>query len=238
VGVLIGITTSFASGEQRLSHAYVQAVERAGGIPLILPMLDSDASLHAIVRLVDGLLIPGGPAVGEGLVTPLPDDLPPTPLQRSESDRRTIAAFLAARKPILGVCYGMQLLNALGGGLIYGDVQRDLDGSSAHSEKRGAGEHRIRVEPDTHLVRILRCADSIVNTHHIQAIARVGAGYRIAATAPDGVIEAIENEEGTVLGVQYHPERMGDEGLPLFRHLVECARQDVVRRADVVPCVG
>jgi putative glutamine amidotransferase len=64
-----------------------------------------------------------------------------------------------------------------------------------------------------------------VNTRHLQAVASVGAPYRVSAVSVDGVGEAIENEDGTVMGVQFHPERMEESMLPLFEHLVEQARQ-------------
>jgi putative glutamine amidotransferase len=78
----------------------------------------------------------------------------------------------------------------------------------------------VHISPDTHLRRIVGRADVTVNTRHLQALATVGEGFRVAARAPDGVIEAIENTDGTEIGVQFHPERMGQAMRPLFHHLV------------------
>jgi putative glutamine amidotransferase len=118
----------------------------------------------------------------------------------------------------------MQLASALLGGTIYGDVEAERPGTDAHSQKRGGTEHLVHVAADTHLRRLLGTDTLSVNTRHLQAVAEPGAGLRVAALAPDGVIEALESEDGRFLGVQFHPERMGPEAAPLFRHLVEAAR--------------
>lgn len=223
--VRIGITTSFNEGEQRLNHAYVLAVERAGGIPLIVPMLESDEGLRAFIDLLHGIVITGGPAITDRLIGDLPAEISETDGIRVRSDKAVLNAFLEAKKPVLGICYGMQLLNAASGGTIYADVEKQRTNSIIHSEKRGADLHPVRVDEKSHLYNILNTAELEVNTRHLQAVGDVGTGYRVAATAPDGVVEAIENTDGTVLGVQFHPERMGDEMLPLFQHLVANARK-------------
>lgn len=225
MAVRIGITTSFNEGEQRLNHAYVTAVERAGGLPLIVPMLELDDSVDNFVHLLHGLVVTGGPAITDGLIGDLPDDINETDPIRVQSDKRILRAFLDQRKPILGICYGMQLLNATAGGSIYADVQATHGGALSHSEKRGADNHGIVLEETSHLHRVLKKQQIDVNTRHIQAVADIGSSFRVAARAPDGVVEAIESEDGTVLGVQFHPERMGDEMLPIFRHLVSTAQK-------------
>lgn len=224
-GVRIGVTTSFNEGEQRLNHAYVKAIEQAGGLPLIVPMLDTDEAVQSFVRLLHGLVITGGPAISDGLIGELPDDIDATDAIRIRSDQAILHAFLKEKKPILGICYGMQLLNAAAGGTIYADVERQREGSIIHSDKRGADVHPIRLDETSHLHRILNSVEIDVNTRHVQAVGTVGPDYHVAATAPDGVIEAIENTDGTVLGVQFHPEKMGDRMLPLFKYLVENARK-------------
>lgn len=219
----IGITTSYDDGTQCLDRRYVTAVEAAGGLPLPLPMLESDTAVNEIADLLDGLVVIGGPAVTEGLVGTLPDDLDPLDPVRGESDRAWIEHCWAAGRPILGICYGMQRLNALAGGTIYGAVERQHDGARTHSQKRGGTTHPVQIHPSSRLRDLLKRETLSVNTRHLQAIARVAEGFSVAATAPDGVIEAIEHESGKIFGVQFHPERMGDEMSPLFQWLTTAA---------------
>ena len=122
----IGVTTSLnltdsGAREQRLDLAYVRAVERAGGLPLIVPMVATDEAAEAFAALLDGLVVTGGPAVTDGLIGALPEDIDPTDPDRVASDRRILRAFLDARRPTLGICYGMQLASALAGGTIYAE---------------------------------------------------------------------------------------------------------------------
>lgn len=208
MATLIGITSSFEEERHHLSHHYVRSVENAGGVPVLLPAAEREATVRELVTKLDGLIITGGPAITMGLIGELPDDLARTDPQRARFDEQITRAFLDSDKPILGICYGMQLLNALDGGKIFADVERQLDGALAHSTKRGGNGHYITIRQSTHLFDILGAPAALVNTRHIQAVAEVGPSFRVAADAPDGVIEAIESTDGRVLGVQFHPERM------------------------------
>lgn len=220
----IGITTSFVDGEQRLRRDYVLAIERAGGLPIPCPMVSTNDARAAIADTLDGLVVTGGPAVTEGLTGSLPDDLGSTDPARSTSDRQWIDLMDGAARPILGICYGMQLLNARAGGTIFGDVERERDRTLTHSQKRGAARHNIEIEPDSMLHAMLGRLTATVNTRHLQAIATTGDGFRVSATAPDGVIEAIEHQNGRILGLQFHPERMQESMMPLFRSFVDRCR--------------
>lgn len=231
--IRIGITTSFEHGEQQLRHDYVRAVEDAGGIPVIVPM-GGKQTMHSFANLLDGLIVTGGPAITEEMIGKLPDDIEETDPVRASSDTLLLRACLSMHRPVLGICYGMQLLNALYGGSIYADVQRDMAGCLVHSDKRGASDHAIELEKGSHLHNILGVRKLVVNTRHIQAVARVAPFFRIAARAPDGVVEAIENEDATILGVQFHAERMGEIMQPLFKHFVGQADLAKQKRKDPI----
>lgn len=224
----IGITTSLnrtdrGDLEQRLDHRYVSAVERAGGLPLLAPMLEDEDAATAFASLIDGLVVTGGPAVTLGLEGDLPDDIDETEPLRVATDQRLMQAFLDARRPVLGICYGMQLASALRGGTIYADVERQR-GVETHSRGRGASTHPAAITDGSVLRRVVGTDAVEVNTRHVQAIARPGEGLVVSALAPDGVIEAIETPDGAFLGVQFHPEAMTPPLDALFEDLVARAR--------------
>lgn len=226
----IGITTSLntterGAREQRLDLAYVRAVERAGGLPLIVPMVETEAAAEAHAALLDGLVVTGGPAVVEGLVGELPDDIDETDPDRLASDVRLLRAFLDARRPALGICYGMQLANALRGGTLYADVERQVEGTAVHSRGRGGSTHPVAVVEGSRFAALVGKTDLEVNTRHVQAVERPGAGLVVSARAPDGTIEALETEDGAFLGVQFHPEAMEPALDALFEDLVARARE-------------
>lgn len=219
----IGITTSLNRGEQRLRLAYIRAVEEAGGVPVILPMPASDRLRREIATTIDGLIVTGGPAVTKGLIGSLPEDLDDTDPLRRETDTWITQHFINEKRSILGICYGMQLVNALQGGTIYADVERQREGTQVHSEKRGGTTHPFLVESGSRLHNLLDTNRLTVNTRHVQAIDGLGKDLHPAGTAPDGVIEAIEGLDGRFIGLQFHPERMGAEWKVVFSWLVDQA---------------
>ena len=223
--VRIGITTSFEEGEQRLDHAYVRAVEQAGGIPVVVPMLETSLAIEKIAQLLDGLIITGGPAITQGLIGSLPADISDTDPVRIQADTLIVDSMELMQKPMLGICYGMQLLNARAGGSIFADVEAQVEKAFVHSAKRGAKMHDIEIDRSSALFDALQMQSLLVNTRHIQAISNPGDAFRVTALAPDGTPEAIENLSGSIIGVQFHPERMGETMLPLFKQFIERARE-------------
>jgi putative glutamine amidotransferase len=219
----------------KLYPEYCHAIERAGGVPLPLPILPKLAQVMPLLELVQGVMLIGAddyPAEWFGGTT-LPTDVPVTP-QRAKFDRELIAWLLdSSSLPVLGICGGMQLMAIHSGGTLVQDLP---DGPIQHrSGPDGYRRHAIDVKPDSRLAAMLGRTSLEVNSLHHQAVRKVGQGWEATAHAPDGVIEAME-QPGTVprIGVQWHPERMSQEEMgPLFQAFVQACVQDVTgRRGD------
>ena len=217
---------------QTLSHACVAAIERAGGCPLLMPMVRDRSALNPLVEILDGLMITGGPGIVDGLEGELPEDLPQVRPERARSDLWAYEGAATRGLPILGVCYGMQFINARYGGTIYGDVQAQK-GVDPHSPKRNQGRpvrHGVVVTHGTVLGRLVTADGTPVeaNSSHIQAVARAGDGLAVNAVSEDGLIEGVEADNGRILGVQWHPESMpGTVWDRIFENLIEQAARRV-----------
>lgn len=213
----IGITTGYKNGEQYVDLNYSRAIEAAGGLPLLVPMFATAAAAAEFAALLDGLVITGGPGITTGLIGELPEDLPPVDPVRDAGDRLIYQAV--GERPVLGICYGVQFINAQAGGSIYADLMQQQSGTLAHSPKRGGEPHPVNFVSDSCLAGLLG-TQLISNTYHIQAVAAVGQGLRAVGHSPDGIIEALESDDGRRIGVQFHPERMYAETQALFTDFV------------------
>lgn len=228
---IIGINTNYVESKDKagrdfyqLFALYASAVHKAGGVPVVIPCLDDDDLLRRYVELIDGALLVGGKDYPPELYGQSPHDkLNPSHPIRSEVDIKLTRILIhETEKPLLGICTGAQLINILlGGGLI-----QHLDVADAHM---GWKTHEIVVEGDSRLRRMLTGDRVIVNTSHHQAIdpTDLGEGLRLVArTEADGVVEAVEGEgKRFLVGLQWHPERMGAEHfLPVFTHFIDDAR--------------
>lgn len=175
--------------ELRLRGAYIDALDAAGGRPIVLPLQTLEEDPVTVGQLFDGYVLPGG------------DDDP------QPSELHAVRALFDAGRPVLGVCRGEQVINlALGGDLIDDISESTL---THRDDNRGAEvTHTIQIAPDSLLFQILGCASIEVNSIHRQAVGQIGGGLKVGAQASDGVIEEIEAADHRwVVGVQYHPER-------------------------------
>jgi putative glutamine amidotransferase len=197
---------------------YARALARAGADAVYVP---PQAGLERIARRLDGLLIPGG----DDFAPPAP--YPPdvrfelVPDAQLEADRALLDGVLARGRPVLGICYGAQLLALHQGGELHYHLPLDLPAAGAHAGAR----HALALEPGTRLARLLGRPGGEVNSQHHQGIRTPGRGLRVSARAPDGVVEAIESSaEAWCIGVQWHPELQDDAGSrALFADFVAAA---------------
>jgi len=210
---------------------YLESVRRAGATPLELTLTDE---VEAIVAKVDGLMLTGG-----GDIDPALYGAAPHPAYNAAEPGRDafeialVRAALDAGRPVFAICRGMQLLNvALGGDLVQ-DIPTEVNGAATHDvrEPRYALAHEVWPAQGSRLATLMReklaegeaCQ---VNSRHHQAVKHVGKGLEVVATAPDGVIEAIERSGTFCLAVQWHPENFWRTGefRPLFEGFVDACR--------------
>jgi putative glutamine amidotransferase len=227
---VIGITLC------RKLEDYKQSVLHVGGTPAIL---DTSIPIERALTGVDGLLLTGG------------DDVTPTrygetphattveaEAGRDEFELALINAARARRLPIFAICRGIQVLNVACGGTLVQDIPSSIAGALTHSLPCPPNQpfslaHEIWIEKDSLLSRLMRerlaDADACeVNSRHHQAVKAVAAGFAVSATAPDGVIEAIEDPAMPFcLGVQWHPENFFRTGefRPLFEGFLDAAQK-------------
>lgn len=202
-----------------LSGGYVDQLERAGAVPVCLtPTRDVGTQIAAIGALV----LTGGEDVDPARYaqSPVPETGSPSEIR----DRHEAALFAAARAaglPVLLICRGMQLVNVELGGTLTQHIE-------GHDPRAGATEpwHDIELEPNSAIAAIEGSTHIRVNSYHHQAISRLGDGVIATGHAGDSTIEAVEIDgESQIVGVQWHPELMAEEGAPLFKHLVAASKR-------------
>lgn len=251
---IIGITANYADGDACLRDKYYQQVVDAGGTPVIIPPIAEKEAIVNTLDHLDGLLLTGGGDInplwtGE---EPSPQlhginatrDLPELLITRLAYNRQI---------PILGICRGIQTLAVALDGKVTQDIatawqqnkaaiaddkkknskkdkEKEAESTSQslikHSQDgdRDLLSHSVNILPDTMLHEIYGTDRIFVNSFHHQAVADPGQRFHVTATAPDGVIEAMESSEyKPILGVQWHPEWLGEEGRKLFEWLVHQA---------------
>jgi putative glutamine amidotransferase len=247
--VIIGITASFEpsgsggppgrrEGSHVLPEAYVRAVGLAGGTAVILPSGSGGLSAEECLATVDGLILSGGGDVaplrfGE---EPIPALGPVDPI-RDEVELALCCAALSFDIPVLAICRGAQVLNVAAGGTVLQDIAAVVPKPLQHQQSAPIWHpsHTIDVVPESLLSQALGATRMAVNSFHHQAVGVVAPGFRAAAHAADGVIEAVESLDRTfVAGVQFHAEGMADtspEIARLFRAFVAAARRRAEGRA-------
>ncbi len=217
-----------------LKVAYADAVLRAGGLPFVLPFTDDRSLIEQALDRVSGLVVTGGAFdVPPELYGEAPrEGLGPLKPERTQFELAVLRVALQKKLPVLGICGGMQLLNVAFGGTLYQDLGRELPDAKPHEQPhdRTQPQHPVEVRDQTVLAECVGGKGQLmVNSTHHQAVKTVGAGLIVSATAPDGVIEALEvpDKDHFVVGVQWHPELMLDAVPPhlgLYKALVSRAR--------------
>lgn len=214
-----------------LRSTYVDAVEKAGGLPILIPPLANTELAQHYAGIVDGFIFVGGPDINPSRFGQTPHEtMKPIHPRREEFDFALMTWALETTKPILGICLGMQMLHVAHGGSMIQDIPSLTTTTINHrpSQPGSFFAHDVEILPDTRLHAIVSTTTLAVNSiHHQACVAVPKAPLRIGAKAPDGIVEAIELPgERFVIGVQWHPEFLTQhpEHLALFQELIHAAR--------------
>ena len=234
---VIGVTVSYRWEDNTLylRNYYVKALEKAGGIPFLIPSTISPSMIGSILSTVDGILVTGGGDVFPTNYGASPYDIKRVEPYRDEFEISLIKNALERRIPLLAICRGIQVMNVSLGGTLHQSVEKVTD--LKHTWYReGKLEvpwwypvHKVRIKKGTLLWRIFEKEEIWVNSFHHQAVEKTGSGLIVSGNSEDGLIEAIEHESHPFfLGVQWHPEGMFEkfeEQLELFKWLVEMSKK-------------
>lgn len=228
VGNILTMENGIMPGLERayVNDDYIRAVEKAGGIPIVLPVIGEYEKIKKQIELCDAIIISGGQDIHPMFYNEEPNQKLGLVYSKVDQYQISLAKLaLENNKPILGICRGHQVLNVACGGSLYQDTS-EMDGNILkHSQqgKRYDYSHKIIIKEDS-MLRNLLGEESLVNSFHHQCIKDLGKGLKVSAVATDGVIEAIEMEGmNFVLGVQWHPEMMVTESedmMVIFKELI------------------
>lgn len=214
---------------------YIKAVSRSGGAPALLPFTLDKEAIQSTLSKADGIILTGGGDVNSLIYgeEPHPRSHYQDPT-RDEMELETARIALEMGLPILGICRGIQILNVALGGTLIQDIPTQVTGANRHYSVGLAPVllHNMDIEKDSLLSKVLNCASLAVNSYHHQSVKNPGKGLRISARARDGVIEAIESNEGKpVLAVQFHPEEIAAT-YPVFQRLFDWVVGEAMERME------
>ncbi len=236
---VIGITTFDQNelGHYHLASAYVEAVRSWGGLPVLLPPDEPDPA--AILEVVDGLIFSGGgdldPATYHGSVHPTISKVNP----KRDTFELTLARLaLNTDIPVLGICRGIGVLSVVSGGTLVPHIPDEFGEVVAHTGGPDQTvKHQVQISPQSHLAEVMGATVVTVVSLHHQAVRSVPPGWRVAARAYDGVIEALEHEHHPwAIALQWHPELAIDDPVQqrIFQSLVEAARTRNIRNNKAI----
>ena len=223
---VIGITGNYGELTCKLGEGYYKSIQKAGGVPVIIPPLSDTDSIINTLEHIDGLLLSGGADYN-----PLYTGEEPSPKLGGINSERDLPELLITQLayhrqiPILGICRGIQTLAMALGGKVRQDISDICKVRHSQDADRSEPTHSVTIEEDSTLYTLYNNKTLFVNSFHHQAVETGGDRFRVVGRSADGIIEAIESSEfKSIMGVQWHPECM-TEGLPLFEWLVNEATQ-------------
>lgn len=189
---------------------YMKGIEEAGGIPVMLPLTEDETILERLAESFDGFLFTGGQDVSPELygeeVLPECGECSP---ERDAMERILLEKILMSGKPLLGICRGIQLLNAALGGTLYQDLPAQHPGEINHhmTPPYDRAVHKVTLSPSAPLYEILGTGEIAVNSYHHQAVKELAKALEVSAVSEDGLVEGVYMpDKKFVMAVQWHPE--------------------------------
>ncbi|MEM7783272.1 MAG: gamma-glutamyl-gamma-aminobutyrate hydrolase family protein [Planctomycetota bacterium] len=236
---LIGINADYRSAHRNqpsfsvVTAGYYDSIIRAGGIPIIVPPMDNEDDINAVLDRLDGFVMIGGADLDprkDGFM--LHPAVRPLDQRRENFDRKLMALIVERQLPIFGIGVGMQLLNVSLGGNLFLHISEDLPTAIPHRDPQDPGHrHSLDIVPNTLMERVYGDGEIRVSSRHHMAIDEVAPGFSVTARCPDGVIEAIESdkEEWIAIGTQFHPENDAASALDvrIFEEFLDLIREPV-----------
>jgi len=236
VGIPWRTTEEQHKGIREKLDCYFEAVRKAGAKPEEISLDQAPGDLEDQLNKLDAFVLPGSPAD----VDPArygasrADKTKTLDVNRDKTDATIITHALEHSKPLLAICYGCQILNVSLHGSLIQDIQSEKPGAFAHGqtdlppgERKDDVRHPASLASESRLARLRGTTQAEINSSHHQAIGKVGKNLRVTARAPDGIIEGVEwtGDSNWVVGVQWHPERMGDDAFAkqLFKDFTQAA---------------
>jgi putative glutamine amidotransferase len=232
---IIGITTYGRVDDQRfyLPAEYVDAVRRAGGIPVLLP--PGEPHQNVLLSLVDGVIFSGGgdidPSYYQGQPHTTIYRLDP---ERDQSELKLVKLVVSEGLPTLNICRGAQVLNVALGGSLIEHLPDEVSGEVTHrADPSGYVHHPVVIEADSHLAQIMGYSEVNSASWHHQAVRQIAPGLKVVAQAADGTIEALEMPEHPwLVAVQWHPESIAADDPAQQRIFDELVRAAAKRRQE------
>ena len=230
---IIGITGIFMGkvgprGHYGIGGDYIKSIQMAGGCPVILSETNDPELIAQYVDSIDGFLCPGGADVAPHLYGEDPArGMSHFRMEQDVFEIQMIKSCVAAKKPVFGICRGMQIVNVAYGGNMIQDIPSQTKSVQAHvgsMDDRDEPFHWVELKEGSKIRELMGADKIMTNTFHHQAVKDIARGFTVTGVAADGIVEAMECMEKKILCVQFHPENMAQrfgDFVNLFRWLVD-----------------
>ena len=236
----IGITSDYKIAEKGVSLVeeryyvaknYIDAIVEAGGVPVMIPILNCEEDMLKIMDSLDGIILSGGFDVNPIYYGEEPTaNVGYTYSPRDICELFIVKAAIEKDMPILGISRGQQIMTVAFGGTLYQDISQNSNTTINHVQRAGINDigHFVDIKPGTKLYNIFGTDRLLVNSFHHQAARTIPKNFVVSAISSDGIVEAIEHETKPIMAVQWHAELMIKNHpvmLRIFKHFIQACNE-------------